>query len=116
VADVAFGFGWTPCIGPVLTSVLALAATREGVGRGAALLLAYSLGLGIPFLVTGLAMSRLTGALSWVKRHFTAITAISAASLAFFGVILALNRLVWLTTQLKAALDALGLGRLVNLG
>jgi cytochrome c-type biogenesis protein len=116
VAGVAFGFGWTPCIGPVLTSVLTLAATRDGVTRGAALLAAYSLGLGIPFLVTGLAMSRLAGALSWVKRHFVALTAASAVSLAFFGVLLALDRLVWVTAQLKTTLEAVGLGRLVNLG
>lgn len=55
VAGAAFGFGWTPCIGPVLSSVLAVAATRGDPTRGAALLAFYSAGLGIPFMVTGLA-------------------------------------------------------------
>lgn len=116
VAGVAFGLGWTPCIGPVLTSVLAVAATQEGAGRGAALLTAYSAGLGLPFLATGLAFSRVGRAFGWVKRHFTAITVASAASLAFFGGLLALNRLVWVTTQLQRGAEAVGLGRLVNLG
>jgi cytochrome c-type biogenesis protein len=116
VAGVAFGFGWTPCIGPVLTSILAIAATQDGVGRGALLLAVYSAGLGVPFVATGLAFGRVTGALGWVKRHFTGITVASATSLAVFGVILALDRLVWVTTELQQAFDAIGLGRLVELG
>lgn len=116
VAGAAFGFGWTPCIGPVLTSILAIAAAQRGIGRGALLLAVYSAGLGVPFLVTGLAFGRLTGALGWVKRHFAAITAASAASLAGFGVVLALDRLVWVTTELQETLDDVGLGWLVELG
>jgi cytochrome c-type biogenesis protein len=116
VAGVAFGFGWSPCIGPVLTSVLALAATSQGLGRAAALLLAYSAGLGLCFLVTGLALGRLAGALRFVTRHSRALTAVSAVSLAAFGVLLALDRLVWLTDKLKGGLEAIGLGRLVTLG
>jgi cytochrome c-type biogenesis protein len=116
VAGVAFGFGWTPCIGPVLTSILAIAATQQGVGRGALLLAVYSAGLGVPFLATGLAFARLAGALGWVKRHFTGITIASAGSLAVFGVILALDRLVWVTSELQQAADTVGLGWLVDLG
>jgi cytochrome c-type biogenesis protein len=116
VAGVAFGFGWAPCIGPVLTSILAIAATQQGVGRGALLLAVYSAGLGVPFLAAGLAFGRLAGALGWVKRHFTGLTAASAASLATFGVILTLDRLVWVTTRLQEGFEAIGLGRLVSLG
>ncbi len=116
VAGIAFGFGWTPCIGPVLTSILAIAATQRGVGRGALLLAVYSAGLGVPFLVTGLAFARLAGALGWVKRHFTGITIASATALAVFGVILALDRLVWITSELQEAADSVGLGWLVELG
>ena len=116
VAGIAFGFGWTPCIGPVLTSVLALAATSTEAGRAAGLLTAYSAGLGVPFLATGLAFGRLAGALRFVKRHATALTAVSAASLALFGVLLALDRLVWVTARLQSALQAVGLEDLVTLG
>lgn len=116
VAGAAFGFGWTPCIGPVLTSVLARAATRGEPTRGAVLLAFYSAGLGIPFLATGLAFSRVSGSFTWVKRHSSAITMASAASLAFFGILLTFNRLVWVTSQVQQGLDAVGLGRFVNLG
>jgi cytochrome c-type biogenesis protein len=116
VAGIAFGFGWTPCIGPVLTAVSAIAATQHSVGRGALLLLFYSIGLGIPFMATGLAFGRLAGALGWMKRHSAAITASSAVALAFFGVLLALNQFVWVTAHLRNALESVGLGRLVSLG
>ncbi len=67
-------------------------------------------------LAAGLAFSRLSGGFRWVKRHFTAITLASALSLGFFGVLLTLNRLTWVTSQLQSALRAIGLGRLVTLG
>lgn len=116
VAGAAFGFGWVPCIGPILGSVLAVVATAGDLERSVGLLVAYSAGLGVPFLATGLAMGRLAGALRFVTRHARALTAVSASALATFGVILALDRLAWLTAQLSAALDAVGLERLVTLG
>jgi cytochrome c-type biogenesis protein len=116
VAGAAFGFGWTPCIGPVLASVLAVAASQGRALEGATLLAFYSLGLGVPFLVTGLAFGRLAGAFDWVKRHFAVLTFSSAVVLAGFGILLALDRLTWVTTQLQTALQAVGLGRLVSLG
>jgi cytochrome c-type biogenesis protein len=116
VAGAAFGFGWTPCIGPVLGSVLAVAATQGQAWRGGLLLAVYSLGLGVPFLAAGLAFGRVAGAFAWVKRHFVGISLASAVSLGFFGVLLVLNRLVWVTTQTQRALDAMGLSRLIRLG
>ena len=65
----AFAFGWTPCVGPVLASILATAAGAATVGRGALLLLAYSLGLGLPFLLLARAMARGGGRLAWLRRH-----------------------------------------------
>ena len=116
VAGAAFAFGWTPCIGPVLGSVLALSATQGGVGRGALLLAIYSAGLAVPFLVTGFAFHRLVGALDWTKRHSVAIVSASAVLLCSFGVLLALNELSWLTLHLQSAARAFGLGWLVTLG
>lgn len=116
VAGAAFGFGWTPCIGPVLASILAVAATSGRVTTGAALLAVYSLGLGLPFLATGLLFGRLTSTFSAVKRHFTAIVMVSAIVLGLFGTILLFDRLPWLTAQLSDVLRSVGLGRLVSLG
>ncbi len=116
VAGAAFGLGWTPCIGPVLASVLTVASTQDETARGALLLIAYSLGLGVPFLVLGLALGRLEGVLGWFRRHARAVTLVSAALLAMFGVVLMLNRLPWVTAKLQDALDAVGLDRLVELG
>lgn len=116
VAGAAFGFGWTPCIGPVLASVTAVAGTERGIGSGAFLLAAYAAGLGVPFLVVGLGFSHLAGALRFMKRHSAAITAGSAMLLAFFGVLLVLNRLSFVTLELESAMRAVGLGRLVTVG
>jgi len=116
VAGAAFGFAWTPCIGPILASVLAVAASSDDTLRGVFLLLAYSAGLGVPFLVTGLAFGKVTGAFDWVKRHFSGLVLASAVSLAFFGVLMTFNRLTWVTTQLQEAARAVGLEWLVTLG
>jgi len=116
VAGAAFGFGWTPCIGPTLTSVIAIAAADGRAGRGALLLAVYSLGLGLPFLITGLAFGRLAGALDWVKGHFVAITAVSAGFMAFFGVVLIFDQMSWLTGVISDLFEAVGLDGLVELG
>jgi cytochrome c-type biogenesis protein len=116
VAGVAFGFGWTPCIGPVLGSVLAVAATRGQESRGALLLGVYAAGLGVPFLAAGLAFGQLVGVFGWVKRHYTGLTLTSALLLAGFGVLLTLDRLTWVTSQLQALLRQVGLERLIFLG
>lgn len=116
VAGVAFGFGWTPCIGPVLTSVLAVAASDRGIGQGALLLLVYAAGLGVPFLLAGLGLGRLTGALGWLKVHSRAITICSCILLAGFGVLLVLDRLTWLTLELERFMSVVGLGRLKTVG
>ncbi|MCP3935456.1 MAG: cytochrome c biogenesis protein CcdA [Actinomycetia bacterium] len=116
VAGAAFGFGWTPCIGPVLASILGVAASSGRATQGATLLFVYSMGLGLPFLITGLAFGKLTGAFAWVKRHFTVIVVGSAVLLAVFGVVLMFDRLPRLTAELSRFMEAIGLGRLVELG
>ena len=116
IAGMAFGFGWTPCIGPVLGSVLAVAATQARAVQGASLLAVYALGLGVPFLATGLAFGQMASVFRWVKRHYAALTIASACALGFFGVLLTLNRLTWVTSQLQAVLRHIGLSQLIFLG
>jgi cytochrome c-type biogenesis protein len=101
VAGIAFGFGWTPCIGPVLTSVLAVAATSGRAGQGAALLLAYSAGLAVPFIAAALALDRISGALGLVKRHLTGLTMASAGLLGVLGALLALGLLPAVTAGVE---------------
>jgi cytochrome c-type biogenesis protein len=116
IAGVAFGLGWTPCIGPILGTVLGFAAQGQDVGRAAVLLTAYSLGLGVSFLAVGLAFGRFAAPLAWVKRHARALTLVSAAVLAVFGVILLTDSLPSVTARLSDAMDWLGLRGLIELG
>jgi cytochrome c-type biogenesis protein len=116
VLGAAFAFGWTPCIGPVLGSLLALGAAGGDTVRGGFLLATYAAGLAVPFLATGLAFGRMTRVFSAVRRHVTGLVLGSAGMLAFFGVLLTFNRLTWVTSQLQAALRAAGLDGLVTLG
>jgi cytochrome c-type biogenesis protein len=85
---VAFGAGWTPCIGPVLTGIVAIAATQS-TPRGVFLLAMYSLGLGLPFLLVGMGVQRMVGTFAWVKRNYRWFAAISGALLVVMGVLLA---------------------------
>ncbi len=93
----AFAFGWTPCIGPVLTVILATAATQDTIGKGVLLLVVYSLGLGIPFLGAGMGLYKSFGKL---KRYLKPINIVSGTLLALFGVVMVSGRLkgisVWL--------------------
>jgi cytochrome c-type biogenesis protein len=112
----AFAVCAAPCIGTVLAAVLVLASNTGTVVKGAVLLAAYALGLGVPFLITGLALGRVTGALRFVKRHFGALIIGSSIVLAFFGVLLVFDSLSTLTSHLQRALDRAGPEWLVKLG
>ncbi len=90
VMGAAFGFGWTPCIGPVLTVILAAAATQETLLQGVFLLIAYSLGLGVPFLLAGLGLYKSFGRL---KPYLKPINIVSGVLLSLFGVLMLTNSL-----------------------
>ncbi len=94
---VFFSAGWIPCIGPVLSAIYAMAAITETAGQGALLLLAYSLGLGIPFLVTGAAMSRIAPWLRKMNRHLGIVSKVTGLFLIVVGVMLFMDRLGFLS-------------------
>jgi cytochrome c-type biogenesis protein len=93
LVGIAFAFGWTPCIGPILAAILAVAAAEDTVGRGVRLLAVYSLGLGIPFLVTSLAVNQFFAAFARIRRYYHAIEVTSGAMLIIIGILIFTNRL-----------------------
>lgn len=84
---LAFAFGWSPCIGPILAGVLVLAANYETVTQGIILLSAYSLGLGVPFLLTGIAVDRFFALSKKVKRHMRVVEIVAGVLLVVIGVL-----------------------------
>jgi len=114
VMGMAFAFAWTPCIGPVLGAVLGLATTRSTLAGGVVLLIAYSLGLGVPFVATGLAFGRLTSLYGRAHRGLWVVHLVGGAVLVAFGVLLMAGQLGWMSSQFTQLLDHLGLHRLTS--
>jgi cytochrome c-type biogenesis protein len=102
---MAFGFGWTPCIGPLLVSILVYASTSQTAARGTLLLLAYSIGLGVPFILVGVGIGRLLGALRWITRHYQVISAVSGTTLIVTGVLFLTNRFFYLNAMSQHMYD-----------
>jgi len=96
---MAFAVGWTPCIGPILASIYMLALNAPG--QGASLLLVYSFGLGVPFIISGLLFSRLTHTLDWFKRNSSVIHRLSGATLVVVGGLLVSGRWTALVAPLQ---------------
>lgn len=88
VLGALFGLGWTPCVGPTLGAVQALALNNASAGRGALLMSFYCLGLGVPFIVAAVAFRRTLGAFGWVKRHYAWVMRIGGGMLVAVGVLL----------------------------
>jgi cytochrome c-type biogenesis protein len=114
VMGMAFAFAWTPCIGPVLGAVLALTYRHSTLGGGVVLLFAYSLGLGVPFLLTGIAFDRLTGFYARARKPLAMVQVVAGVVLVAFGAILLAGDLNWLSSQFTSLLDHLGLERLTR--
>ena len=104
LVGVTFAIGWTPCVGPILGAILSLAGTAETVQRGVWLLIAYSAGLGVPFLLTGLAINQFFSAFAKIRRHYRTIEIVSGALLVVIGVLIFTDRFTiiarWLTPYL----------------
>ena len=109
VMGAAFAFGWTPCVGPVLGAILALAGTTASAGQGAALLLVYSLGLGLPFIATALLFGTMSPLLSRVQRHSLLINRIAGSLLIAVGLLILTGRLSVLVGALTRVLPEVAL-------
>jgi len=96
----AFAFGWTPCIGPILATVLALAAGSDTVARGMLLLAAYSAGLAVPFLLTALGIGQFLRFYQRFRRYLHAVEVLSGALLVLVGGLVFVNKLTWLSGKL----------------
>jgi cytochrome c-type biogenesis protein len=97
---IFFSAGWIPCVGPVLAGIYLLASDTQTVAQGALLLLAYSAGLGIPFLLTGLAFSTMTDWLRRVNRHLGLISKFTGLFLIFIGVLLFMDQMAFISSSI----------------
>ena len=88
ILGLAFAFGWTPCIGPQLGAILSMAASKASVTRGTLLLAVYAIGLGVPFLLVAAFLPRLTGLMSWMKRHMEQIERVMGLLLWTIGLLM----------------------------
>ena len=97
VFGMVFAVGWTPCVGAFLGSALSLAASSAHTATGVLLLLCYSLGLGLPFVIAAVLIDQLEGAFTWVKAHYDIVNKISGALLVLVGALMATGLLgFWL--------------------
>lgn len=97
----AFAFGWTPCIGPILASVLALAAASDTIARGILLLAVYSAGLAVPFLLTALGIGQFLSFYQRFRKYLHAVELLSGVLLLFVGGLVFVNKLTWLAGKLS---------------
>ena len=105
----AFALSWTPCVGPVLAAVLALASTRGGAAQAALLLGAYAAGLAVPLIASAVAFDRALGAASFLRDRYTLIRVVSGIVLVALGLLVFFDRTWWLSVAVNRVLRAVGL-------
>jgi len=98
---MAFAFGWTPCIGPILGAVLTMAATRQTVPQGIGLLAVYSLGLGLPFVAAAVGVHYVMGFTARFRRYLRAVEMAGGVLLVGVGLLVFFDRMTWLSQQLS---------------
>lgn len=101
VVGLAFAFGWTPCIGPILAAIMTLAAEDGTLQRGVLLLTVYSAGLGLPFLAASLAVNRFFSAFAKIRRHYKTIEIIAGLLMVAIGVLIFTNRFTIIVSALQ---------------
>ena len=101
VVGIAFAFGWTPCIGPILGGILAIAGSKQTIGEGVTLLAVYSAGLGIPFLLTSLAVNQFFRATARIRRYYHGIEVASGVLLVGIGVLIFTNQFTIIARYLE---------------
>jgi len=109
VVGAAFALAWTPCIGPTLGAILGLAATQTGLAQGGLLLAVYSAGLGVPFLLSAMAVDAGTERFGWLRRHRLQVQAAAGILLVVMGVLVLTGELFRLNIEIQQALERLGL-------
>jgi cytochrome c-type biogenesis protein len=109
VAGLAFAVAWLPCTGPTLGAILTAASAESTVGQGGVLLAFYSLGLAVPFILSALAFSSVSGLFKFFRDHYAVITVVSGVILIVMGVLLFNNDLTRLNSQALAWMDDLGI-------
>jgi cytochrome c-type biogenesis protein len=107
---LAFAFGWTPCIGPILAAILIVAGSQETIWQGISLLAIYSLGLGLPFFITGVSLNTFLSMFDRLKRHFRTVEIVSGVFLIIVGILIFTNYLSILSSLLMQWIPWLNLG------
>ena len=90
-----FAIGWTPCVGPILASILILASTEQTLSRGILLLISYSIGLGVPFIITALLINKFLSVLEVVKKYYRKIEVASGLLLVIIGILIIARELIF---------------------
>ena len=109
IAGLAFAVAWLPCTGPTLGAVLTAAGTEQNVGQGGVLLAFYALGLAVPFILSALAFSSVSGFFRFFRDHYVAITVVSGIVLVVMGVLLYTNELTRLNSEALTLMDDQGI-------